>query len=314
MNYLMIKKVLKKHNIRYRENVNLKHFNSMKIEAVSKIFIEVNNAEELSIFVQKMSENHIQFLVLGNGSNLIFVDKTIKLPIVKLCFNDDIFINNGFILVNGNIDNRKFSYTMKEKGIGNFSFLYCIPGSLAGSVYMNASCFNKCISDDLKYVEVMDKQGKIYWLSKNECDFGYRESIFKDKELIILRLIFSSKNLEKNMIKEEMKRMYNEKFITQPLDYPSAGSIFKNGDFKAFELIKNIFPLGLVKKGAKISRKHANFIINYNKANGKDVLFIIENIRRKVYDKYKILLNLEVELIRSSKVCGKPQEKRFKKY
>lgn len=314
MNYHRLKKLLKINNIEYQKNVNLRKYNTMRIDAISRFFIEVETKEKLSFIIKKLNENHVHFIILGNGSNIVFLDKVIKLPIIKITFKDETYISDGFILVNGNMDNRKFANLMRENEIGNFTFLNCIPGSLSGSVFMNASCFDMCISDKLKYVEVMDEKGKIFWLNKVECEFSYRKSIFQRKNYIILRLIFASSYMKKEDINRIMNEQYKTKFATQPLDYPSAGSIFKNNSYKAFELIRQTFPKGLIKNGAKLSKKHANFIINYNKAKGKDVLFIIEKIRKKVYDKYGILLELEVVLVRSSKICGKSQEKRFKKH
>jgi len=299
MKYRRLKKFLNKNKINFLENENLLKYNSMKINSISKIFIKIFKIQELEKLIKYMKLNNIKYYLLGNGSNILFVDKIIKRPIIKLCFEDSITINNSFVLVNANMLNIKFSNYLKNEGYSNFEFLSVIPGSIGGGLYMNASCFGNSFSDNLLYVEVVDEKGKIRWIDQKDIEFKYRYSSLSRMNVIITRAIFKLNRSNKKDIDFKINEFKKMKSDIQPLEYPSCGSVFKNNKLKAYEYIIGAGLSGFLYKGAMISLKHANFIINYNNASGKSVLFIIEKILKKVYDKYKVHLELEITLIRS---------------
>ncbi|MBQ9730981.1 MAG: UDP-N-acetylmuramate dehydrogenase [Bacilli bacterium] len=299
MKYKRLIRFLKKNKIEHQTNVNLVSYNSLKIKAISKIFIKLKSIENLQVLLSFLNKNKINFYLLGNGSNTLFVDKIIHMPVIKLDFDDKVVFNNGFVLVNANISNIKFANILKNNEYSGFEFASVIPGTIGAGIVLNASYDNQSFSDRLMYVEAIDSLGNIKWICKEDIRFSYRNSSLYKEKYIITRAIFKLDNLSKKEIIEKMNSMKEKKALTQPIEYPNCGSIFKNGQLKAFEYINGVGLKEYRKNGAMISSKHSNFIINFNNATGKDVLFIIEKAIKKVYDKYKVNLILEITLVRS---------------
>lgn len=299
MKYNKLTKFLKKENINYQNNVLLKRYNSLRINAISKIFISIKSSEKLRDLLVFLTENKIDYYLLGNGSNTLFIDKIIKQPIIKLDYEDKVVFNHGYVLVNANMNNIKFSNILMNNSYKGFEFLSVIPGTIGAGIALNSSYLSSSFKTNLMYVEVINKKGEIKWISKDDISFSYRRSSIIDENLIITRAIFKLDEGNKNDIKKEIELMKENKSKVQPLDYPNCGSIFKNGQLKAYEYINNVGLKGFKRNGAMISSKHSNFIINFNNASGKDVLFIIEKAIKKVYDKYKVNLILEITLVRS---------------
>lgn len=303
MLYNKLKNFLNKEKIEFEHNVKLIKYNTMRINSIAKIFIKVKSTDILVKILNFLNTNNINYYLLGNGSNTLFVDKFIKQPIIKLDFDDDIFIKNDFMLLNANISNKKLANYLKDHRYSNFEFLSVIPGCVGAGIAMNASFYNDAFSDNLMYVEIVDKKGSVKWISKNEIEFEYRSSSILKKNLIITRAIFRLKKEAIENIENKIKLLNNIKNERQPIDKPSCGSIFKNDEKRAYEYLNDVGMKGFYKGGAKVSSKHSNFIINFNNASGKDVLFIIEKAHKKVYDKYKVNLILEIRLVRSSFKC-----------
>ncbi len=299
MKYNKLAKFLKKENINYQNNMLLTRYNSLRINAISKIFVSIKSSEKLRDLLVFLTENKIDYYLLGNGSNTLFVDKIIKQPIIKLDYEDKVVFNHGYVLVNANMNNIKFSNILMNNSYKGFEFLSVIPGTIGAGIALNSSYLSNSFNTNLMYVEVIDRKGEIKWINKGDISFSYRRSSIIDENLIITRAIFKLDEGNKNDIKKEMELMKENKSKVQPYDYPNCGSIFKNGHLKAYEYINNVGLKGFKRNGAMISSKHSNFIINFNNASGKDVLFIIEKAIKKVYDKYKVNLILEITLVRS---------------
>jgi UDP-N-acetylmuramate dehydrogenase len=172
-----------------------------------------------------------------------------------------------------------------------------IPGTVGGAIYGNASAFNKSIGENVSEVEVFDIRNKIIKIFKiKNCKFSYRESIFKNnKNLIILSVKLRPKKGNKEKIKQKMRTYLNHRIETQPLNFPSIGSIFKNPKgFFAAELIEKCGLKGKKIGDVKISEKHANFIINLGKGKARDVVKLINIIKKKVRKKFGIILEEEI--------------------
>ena len=299
MNYNKLKKFLNSQSIEYKKNVNLIKHNSLKISAICKMFIEIKSIDKLRTLLSFLNEEKINYFILGNGSNTLFVDKIIKQIIIKYNPVSNIIVNNSFLLVDSNINNYALSTYLCKKGYSNLEFLSVIPGSIGGGIVLNASYKDDAFKDNLLYVECVDKKGNIKWIDAKTIDFRYRGSSLKDEGVFVTKAIFKLNKKTPKEIENKIISLKNLKKSNQPLDYPSCGSIFKNGELKAYEYINGAGLQGYKHNGAMISTKHSNFIINFNNAKGKDVLFIIEKVKKKVYDKYMVNLILEITLVRS---------------
>ena len=186
-----------------------------------------------------------------------------------------------------------------DKGLTGLEFAISIPGTIGGSVYGNAGAYNSCILDYIESVTVLDENGDVRIIEHEDIDYGYRYSMFKEqKNLIILGAKFFLKEGDKESSLEIIEDRKQRRIATQPLEYPSAGSVFRNpvGDF-AGRLIESCNLKGYKIGGAEVSEKHANFIINSNNASGEDIYKLIKHVHSTVLEKTNVDLVIEQEFI-----------------
>ncbi len=275
---------------------------SFKIGGNADIFIKANKMEEIE-FVQKYAkENKIKLHVIGNGSNVLVSDSGIEGIVLKIA-TQDIKIEEdkeGFfkVKIDAGVNLALASIMLAKKGLSGFEELSGIPGTIAGAIRMNAGAYGKEIKDILISTRVLDQDGKIIELSNEEQELGYRTSIFAKKNYIILDAKFYVKKANEEEIKNKMNEYMQKRKMSQPTEYPSAGSTFKRGD--GFITAKEIDECGLKGYkigGAEISKKHAGFIVNVDRATAKDVLDLINYVKNKVYKDKGIKIEEEVEFI-----------------
>ncbi|MBU4298856.1 UDP-N-acetylmuramate dehydrogenase [Patescibacteria group bacterium] len=307
------------------KNILLKNYTSFRIGGRAKYFYIAKNKEDLIKAISAAKKFKLPFFILGNGSNVLVSDKgfdgvAIKMKNEKLKMKNynskfKIFCESGIPLA---------KLISKSLQIGAFGLEWAvgIPGTVGGAIYGNAGAFGNSMKDIVKEVEVFNaKELRIKNYELRDCRFDYRDSIFKQKKnLVILSAKIQLKKGKKEEIQEKMKEYLNERKKTQPLDFPSAGSIFKNYEsrimnyelLKEFSEIKEFNKKGqipaawLIEKcglkgkrlgGAKISEKHANFIVNLGKAKSGDVAGLINLIKQKVKKKIGITLEEEIEYL-----------------
>ncbi|MFA7120515.1 MAG: UDP-N-acetylmuramate dehydrogenase [Bacilli bacterium] len=278
-----------------KENYNLKDYNTYKIDSICKYFIVVNDVEKLRKLIKYLKDNKIKYFVIGNGSNVIlppyYAGIVIKLDFKKVIYHETIVEVESSYMLN------KLAYETALIGLKGLEWASGIPGTIGGSTINNAGCYGSEIFDNIIKVDILS-DSQFITLNKKDINYSYRYTSLKDNNIIIIKVYFE---LEKNN-KEELLSLIkerNEKRInTQPLKYPSAGSVFQNptGDY-AGRLIEEAGLKGKIIGGAKISDKHANFIINYNKASSEDIIKLINLIKDTIYIKYNIKLILEQEIV-----------------
>ena len=280
------------------ENVSLKDYSTFKIGGITKYLVKPYSEEKLSKLIKYLNKNKTKYYIIGNGSGLIIDDSFFNGVIIKLDYFKDIkyqdnlvTVGSGVILSNFVNDNFKYGYT-------NLAFLSMIPGTIGGAVVVNAGCYGDEIINYVKKVKVLDKAGNIKILDKNEISYGYRYTTLKDK-YIVLETTFILKKGDVLKTKEWLKEQNNKRINAQPLDKFSVGSIFRNPEeHPAWVLIDKIGMRGKTVGGALVSSKHANFIVNEKDASFKDVIELINIIKKKVKDKYEISLVVEPTILR----------------
>ena len=279
------------------ENEDLSKHTTYHVGGKCMCMIYPNSKDNLIKLLDFINDNKIDFKILGKGSNIIFSSRVYDGIIIKLDELNNIIYEDTIIEVEAGVPLIKLSFDTSNQGLVGLEFLSGIPGSIGGAIYMNSGAYNSSISDFIREVTVI-KDEKVITLTKDECNFSYRDSIFKEtNEYIIisakLKLKRGSKEESLALI-EDRKRRRTE---SQPLDYPSAGSVFRNpeGD-AAGRLIEECGLKGYKIGGASVSIKHANFIINDGDATGEDIKELIEYVKLKVKEKYGIELVLEQEL------------------
>lgn len=186
---------------------------------------------------------------------------------------------------------------LKEE-ITGFEFASGIPGSIGGAIRMNAGAYGGEMKDIVLETTYMDETGNIHTIKEKEHDFEYRNSIFSKRSWIILESVLKLKNGNKEDIKEQMEQYAKQRKEKQPINFPSAGSTFKRGDgFITAKLIDECGLKGYHIGDAQVSELHAGFIINRKEATAEEILQLIEYVKKTVYEKFQVEIQLEIQVV-----------------
>lgn len=272
---------------------SLINYNTYGIKTKCKYLIKPNSINNLINLLNYIKDNNIKYYILGKGSNVILPDNYFNGIIISLELLNKLEINDNIVTSECGI---LLSTLIKEcinNSLGGLEYLALIPGTLGGALYGNAGCNNHCIYDNLISVEVI-RNNKLIKLLKNDIEYSYRNTLFKNNKDILVRATFKLENEDKDKLKNIVSENRIKRLNTQPLEYKNAGSVFKNPENNyAAKLIEDLGLKGFNVNDAKVSLKHANFIINENNATSKDIKELIKIIQDKVYKEYKINLELE---------------------
>jgi len=281
------------------ENVLLKNYTTYKVGGKAICIVKPNDEEGLIKLLKYLKENKIKHKILGNGSNVIFNDSGYNGVIIKLdCFNNLKIINNKITVGAGYMLN-KLALRVSRLGFTGMEFAAGIPGTVGGAIYMNAGAYKSDMGYIVNSVKVLTPDYEIKVLKNKDLDFHYRTSFLqKNKDYICLEVDIVLNKGNSHEIMELIEERKKRRLETQPLEYPSAGSVFRNpdGDF-AGRLIEEVGYRGKSIGDAKVSDKHANFIINNGTATGEDVKKLINEIKDKIKEKYNIELKVEQEFV-----------------
>lgn len=283
-----------------RENVSLKKLNTFRINAKASEFYVPETINGFIDLLKYLNDNNKRYIILGGGSNILFLDKVIEFPIIYTGFFTRVEHTSHNILAYSGasvIDVVKYAYKNSFTGL---EFLYGLPGSIGGAAYMNARCYEHSVSEFIDKVGIIDDNFDYMHIGIEDCQYAYKRSIFQDKKYIILDVRFKLEKGSKKLIKPEMKKYFKDRKNKNQFKYPSAGSTFLN-DYEtnmiAGKVIDSINMRGVKVGGAMVSPYHANFIVNYNNATGRDILNLMRKVREEVYNQKGITLNAEVIII-----------------
>ena len=305
--YDLITEKISKENVLVDEPMN-KH-TSFKIGGNADFFVKAKNEEEVKFILDLCNENSIPLTIVGNGSNLLVSDDGIRGIVLKINIDKVIIEKN----INDEINNSpkavvtagcgvplgKLAFQLLNESISGFEFASGIPGTIGGAIRMNAGAYGSEMKDIVVETKCMDYEGNVLVLNNEQQEFEYRKSIFKAKKYIVLETKMQLTQVEDNsVIKQKMDEYKNSRLEKQPIEFPSAGSTFKRGtDFITAKLIDECGLKGYTIGGAKVSEKHAGFVINTGNATFKDVLELVDVIKEKVFKKFGKEIELEIEVI-----------------
>lgn len=281
------------------ENESLKKYTSYKAGGVAKIVFFPKNIHSLTMAVQYLREHKLKHFVLGYGSNVLFSDNTYEGVIIKLDeFNKITFFKNT-IRVGAGYSLMRLSRDAAKRGLTGLEFAAGIPGSVGGAIYMNAGAYKSDMGYVTTKVKVLTDEYQVITMVNKELDFHYRSSFFQShKDYIVLEATLSLTAGKKEAILAVMEDRKKRRLESQPLEYPSAGSVFRNPpDVPAGKLIDDLHLKGLQKGEAAVSNKHANFIINTGSATASDIRDLILFVHDAVEEKYGYDLKIEQEFI-----------------
>ena len=295
-----LKKVIPKENIKINEPMS-KH-TSFKTGGPAEIYITGKTIKQIQDVLKFSKQNNIKLYIIGNGSNLLVSDEGIKGIVLKIAVDNIETIESDLgvlVKAGAGVKIMALAQILKKDGITGFEELAGIPGTMGGANYMNAGAYGKELKDIIVSTKAINKEtGEIETLKNEEQELKYRSSIFKNRKYIIIETML---NLQKGIpeeIERKMSNFSNQRKQKQPIEYPSAGSTFKRGEkFITAKLIDECGLKGYQIGGAQISEKHAGFIINKNNATSKDILDLIKYTKKKVFEKFGVQIEEEVEII-----------------
>lgn len=291
---------LKQMNIgKLETNVLLSKYTTYKVGGKAKVLAYPKNIEKLITLLKWAKTNNISYKMLGNGSNLIFSDADYNGILIKLTEFDDIEIFDNKIRVGAGYSLMKLSRIALKNSLTGLEFAAGIPATVGGAVFMNAGAYKSDMGYIVQMIKVLTPDFRIVTLENKELAFHYRTSFLKTHpNYICLEAIIKLEKGKKEAIEEVMKSRLQRRKEAQPLEYPSAGSVFRNppGMFSG-ELIENCGLKGKKIGGAQVSEKHANFIINTGNATANDVKELIDYVKKEVEKKYHVSLTTEQEFV-----------------
>ena len=277
------------------EKKDLYEYNTYRVHSICNYLVIVDNVVKLTNLILYLNKENIKYLIIGNGSNII-LPSVYDGVVIKLSLNDIEFKGDKVIVGSSYMIN-KLAMECINNGLSGLEWASGIPGTIGGSIYGNAGAYKDKIANYIEEIEVLENN-HIKILKKNDIFFEYRSSSLQKRDLIILK---ATLKLNKGDINESLalvKDRLERRIATQPLDFPSAGSVFRNPEgLFAGKLIEDLNLKGTKIGGAEISEKHANFIINVDNATGEDIVKLINHIQSKVKEEYNIDLILEQKII-----------------
>jgi len=278
-----------------KRNILLASYTTFKIGGVAKYFFIAKQKEDIALAISWAKKNNLPFFILGGGGSTLVADTGYKGLVIKIQ-NSEFRVQNSNIVAEAGATLNRLSKLAQENSLSGLEWAVGIPGTLGGAIWGNCGAFGESISDKVQEVKVFDSHEEgIKILKRKDCKFSYRTSIFKKKKnFIILSAKLGLKKGNKKEIEEKIKKNIEYRKRTQP-QLPSAGSIFRNPKgFFAAKLIEDCGLKGRKIGKAKISDKHANFILNLGGATSKDIKKLIKLVKKKVENNFAIELEEEI--------------------
>lgn len=281
------------------EDVDFVKITSYKLKGKAKCVVYPNDMDDLKKLLNFLQTKKLKYKVIGGGSNLIFTDDYDGV-LIKLNHFDDLKVEDTKIIVGAGYSLIKMALKASKLGLTGLEFATGIPGTVGGAIVNNAGAYKSDMGYVVNEVLTLTPDLEIKKFYNKEADFHYRTSFFKKNPgYTILQATIIVKRGKKENILEVIEDRKQRRLIAQPLEYPSAGSVFRNppGEF-AGKLIEDVGLKGKRVGGAKVSEKHANFIVNVKEATGADIVTLIQEIQTKIKQEYDIDLVLEQEIVR----------------
>lgn len=281
-------------NIRLQEPMS--EHTTFRVGGPADCFVELESAGQLQRVQRYLQMVEVPFVVLGNGSNLLVSDEGYRGVVLRIGSGmSNIRVEGGRIVAQAGASLAALARAALEHGLTGLEFASGIPGTVGGGVVMNAGAYGGEMSQVVSRVTVLSKEGEFLELDNETMEFGYRFSTIKNQPFIVTEVVFELQPGNAAAIREKMEELAAKRREKQPLEYPSAGSIFKRPEgYFAGELIMKAGLKGLQIGGAQVSEKHCGFVINKENATASEVMQVIKEVQACVSDKFHVRLEPEV--------------------
>ena len=284
----------------YHENIPMKRHTTFKTGGNADIFICPQTTEALAESIKILSGSDYAFYIIGNGSNIIVPDSGIRGVVVSTKGLREITQNGNTLTVGAGVINAEAARFAENASLGGMEFLSGIPGTIGGAAVMNAGAYGHETKDIITKVTYVTKKGEIKEIAASEVGYGYRTSLFTKSDHVVVSAEFGLYEKDKEEISAYTKDLNQRRRDKQPLNYPSAGSVFKRPEgYFAGKLIEDSGLKGYRIGGAMVSEKHAGFIINYDNATSDDILNLIKHVQDVVYEKFGVMREREIKILGS---------------
>ncbi len=287
--------------IEYSENTPLAPLTSFRIGGNARIAVFPKSCDEVITVFDILRLEAVPTVVLGNGTNVLVSDDGYNGAAVILSGLRSCTVSGESITADAGIPLTGLALTASKHSLSGLEFAYGIPGTLGGAIYMNAGAYG----GDMSQVTVSSRyydltSGEVGVITGGEHEFAYRHSVYMDSTKVILSVTLQLKTGDKSEIEAKMNDFMSRRREKQPLEYPSAGSTFKRGNgFITSQVIDEVGLKGRSVGGAQVSEKHAGFVINKGGAVAKDVLALIDIIKKEVKEKTGYEIECEIRYIES---------------
>lgn len=278
----------------------MKNHTTFRIGGPCEYFITPDSKEEVQALLKLLKDQTYPYFVIGNGSNLLVGDKGFRGAVIQIGKGMDqvTFEENGTVRAGAGIMLAKLATEIMNHSLQGFEFASGIPGTLGGAVFMNAGAYGNEIKDVIIEAVVIDGEGQIRTLTKEELGLSYRNSNVQKNGYIVLEASFLFESGDKDMIAQKMAELNGRRREKQPLNLPSAGSTFKRPEgYFAGKLIQDAGLRGFQIGGAQVSEKHCGFVVNADNATAEDVKELMKAVDQRVYEQFGVHLEPEVRMI-----------------
>ena len=295
----MLKTFLTENNISFLENESLKKHTTFKVGGEAKILAMPSNTQQVVALLDFVRKNDIRYYVIGRGSNVIFKDNGFDGVVIKTVNMQTVqYLDETTVYAGAGVPLNVLCKSLQEHSLEGLEFCYGIPGNVGGGLYMNAGAYGGEICNAVYQVEYIDENLNVQTINVDECGFGYRHSVFQNKEWFITGCTFKLKIGDKDKILAFMEDIMQRRIDKQPLDKPSAGSSFKRpvGYFAA-ALIEQCGLKGCSVGGAQVSEKHSGFIINKGDATCDDIVALAEHVEKVVFEQTGVAIEKEMIIV-----------------
>ena len=272
---------------------------TFRVGGPAACFLTPSTKEQIREILHICQEEKTPYFILGNGSNLLVSDQGFDGVVLQVYKNmNQVTVEGEHLRVQAGALLSATARKALEAGLTGMEFAAGIPGTMGGAAVMNAGAYGGEMKDILESVTVLTPEGEQKELKNEELQLGYRTSVVKEKGYIVLEAVLSLKKGDPVAIKSRMDELKEQRVTKQPLEYPSAGSTFKRPEgYFAGKLIQDAGLRGYQVGGAQVSEKHCGFVINKENATAKDVVDLIHDVQRIVYEKFQVQLETEVKFL-----------------
>lgn len=301
INITNLKNIASTFGCSFKENASMKEYTTFRTGGNSPLLISPNSITALREILKECNESDIPYTVLGNGSNVLVDDNGLKSIVIHIAddLNKITLLDETTIFCEAGVKLGTLCNFALDNSLTGLEFAFGIPGSVGGAIFMNAGAYGGEMKDVVTKAYHIDKEGNEGCLVGDNLSFGYRTSAYEKNNYIITGVEISLKKGNPTEIKEKMSELLRKRKDKQPLEYPSAGSTFKRPEgYFAGALIEECGLKGKQIGGAKVSEKHAGFVINYDNATTNDILELMNFVAKTVKEEKGVLLTPEVRILR----------------